>query len=163
VKTALAAPGAEQAFANVVGWINLCGILRGTPMTEWLLSRHPGAVLNRLYHRLRGWSLGFLEELRYGPGTPLDFDLNLPPHIRMVSVIGFPLREHLHRGISRRCHRRLTPLGPNDGGVVLADVCALPGLVYPLWGADHYLQPRDTDVRELVRALLQYMAETLRP
>src|SRR5439155_19556036 len=62
--------------------------------------------------------------------------------MQMVSVVGFPLREHMSNGVARRCHHRLMPLGPNDGGLVLADVCAQPGLLYPLWGADHYLRPK---------------------
>jgi hypothetical protein len=161
VKAALAAPGAERAFKNVAAWISLCGILDGTPMADWLLSRAPGAVLMRLYSRLRGQNRAFLHDLRYGAGRPLDFALRLPPHLQLISIVGFPLREHLHRAVARRCHRRLTALGPNDGALVLADVCALPGLVYPLWGADHYLQPK-TDVRELVAAILQYLDETLR-
>jgi hypothetical protein len=161
VKMALAEPDAESAFKNVVAWISLCGILDGTPIAEWLLSRSPGAVLSRLYYRLRGQSTSFLPDLLYGPGQTLDFALRLPAHVRLISVIGFPLREHLDRGIARRCHRRLTPLGPNDGGLVLADVCALPGLVYPIWGADHYLQPK-SGVNELVAAILQDLDETLR-
>ncbi|HEX4965707.1 MAG TPA: hypothetical protein VF173_33155 [Thermoanaerobaculia bacterium] len=161
VKVALREAGAARAFENVVAWINLCGILDGTPMAEWLLSWNPGAVLNRLYQRLRGQSLAFLPEMLYGPGQTLDFPLRLPAHVQMISIVGFPLREHLSRGIARRCHRRLTPLGPNDGGLVLADVCALPGFVYPLWGADHYLQPK-SGVRELVGAILRYLDETLK-
>lgn len=161
VKAALAVPGAEHAFKNVAAWISLCGILDGTPMADWLLSRAPGALLIRLVNRLRGQNRDFLHDLRYGAGRPLDFALPLPPHVRLISIVGFPLREHLERAIARRCHRRLTALGPNDGALVLADVCALPGLVYPLWGADHYLQPK-TDVRELVAAILQYLDETLR-
>jgi hypothetical protein len=162
VKMALAEPEAERAFENVVAWISLCGILDGTPMAEWLLSPwNPGAVLGRLYYRLRGQPTSFLPDLLYGPGRTLDFPLRLPAHLRLVSIVGFPLREHLDRGIARRCHRRLTPLGPNDGGLVLADVCALPGLVYPIWGADHYLQPK-SGVNELVAAILQDLGESLR-
>lgn len=162
VKMALAEPDADRAFENVRVWISLCGILDGTPMAEWLLSPwNPGAVLSRLYYWLRRQPTGFLPEVRYGPGQTLDFPLRLPAHVRLISVVGFPLREHLDRGISRRCHRRLTPLGPNDGGLVLADVCALPGLVYPIWGADHYLQPK-SGVNELVAAILQDLDESLR-
>ncbi|HEX5716774.1 MAG TPA: hypothetical protein VF179_11495 [Thermoanaerobaculia bacterium] len=160
VKMALAEPDAERAFRNVAAWISLCGILDGTPMADWLLSRSPGAVLIRLYHRLRGQSTDFLRDLRYGPGSTLDFPLGLPRHIRLISIVGFPLQEHLTRRVSRRCHGRLSALGPNDGGLILADVCALPGLLYPIWGADHYLQPKQ-DVRALVRAILQYLDETL--
>jgi hypothetical protein len=162
VKMALAEPDAGRAFENVAAWISLCGILDGTPMAEWLLSPwNPGAVLSRLYYRLRGQPTSFLPDLRHGSGQTLDFPLRLPEHVRLISVVGFPLREHLNRGISRRCHRRLTPLGPNDGGLVLADVCALPGLVFPIWGADHYLQPK-SGVNELVAAILQDLDESLR-
>ncbi len=141
VKTALAGPDAGRAFRNVVAWVSLCGILDGTLMADWLLSPSPGAVAVRLFYRLRGKSTAFLRDLRYRSGGPLDQPLRLPSSIRLISVVGFPLREHLTRRASRRCHRRLAHLGPNDGALVLADVCALPGLVYPVWGADHYLQP----------------------
>jgi hypothetical protein len=160
VKMALAEPDAASAFKNVAAWVNLCGILNGTPMAEWLLSRNPAALLNRLYYTLRGQGLGFLRDLRYGSGCPLDFQLQLPQNFRMITIAGFPLREHLSNALARRCHRRLAHLGPNDGSLVLADVCALPGLLYPIWGADHYLRPQ-TDVRQLVLAVLQYLGEEL--
>ncbi len=170
VKVALAEPDAEHAFRNVVAWISLCGILDGTRMADWLLSWSPGAVLIRLYYwlycGLRGKSTAFVNDLRYckggtgGSAGPLARPLRLPAHIRLISVVGFPLREHLTRRVSRRCHDRLAPFGPNDGALILADVCALPGLLYPLWGADHYLQP-DRDVGVLVRAILGYLDETL--
>jgi hypothetical protein len=174
VKLALAEPGAAEAFANVQAWVNLCGTLDGTPMVDWLFSWRPPAVLTRLYYRLRGPGVGFLRELRYDPGRALGGALRLPPHLSMISVVGFPLRAHLGRGIARRCHRRLGPLGPNDGALVLADVCAKPGLVYPIWGADHYLQPPPAPdppppvgepappVRRLIGAILRFAAESTR-
>jgi hypothetical protein len=163
VKMALAEPDALSAFKNVAAWVNLCGILNGTQMAEWLLSRNPAALLNRLYYTLRGQGLGFLRDLGYGPGQPLDCDLQLPEHVRMVTIAGFPLREHLSSALARRCHRRLTHLGPNDGSLILSDVCVLPGLIYPIWGADHYLRPQtpQTDVHQLVLAVLQYLDEEL--
>jgi hypothetical protein len=160
VKMALAEPDAAAAFKNVAAWVNLCGILNGTPMAGWLLSRDPVALLNRLYYTIRGQGLGFLRDLGYGPGQPLDCPLQLPPHIRMVTIAGFPLQEHLTSALARRCHRRLTHLGPNDGSLILSDVCALPGLLYPIWGADHYLRPK-TDVNQLVLSVLQYLDEEL--
>jgi len=160
IKLALAEPDAERAFARVAGWINLCGILDGTPVADLLLSRRPDAVLLRVFLRLRGRSPAFLRDLRYGPGGLQDVELRLPPHIQLISIVGFPLREHLTRRISRRCHAHLARHGPNDGGVILSDVCALPGLLYPIWGADHFLQPK-TDVRPLMAAILQDLGATL--
>ncbi|HVT57030.1 MAG TPA: hypothetical protein VHR45_01405 [Thermoanaerobaculia bacterium] len=159
VKMALAEADAAGAFSRVAVWLNLCGTLTGTPLAEWLLSQERGAVLTRFYYRLRGQSLSFLGDLRYGAGSPLDFELRLPPHLRLINIVGFPLREHLAHGISRRSHRRLSALGPNDASLVLADVCALPGLVFPIWGADHYLQPKG-DVRQLIAGILQFLDES---
>jgi len=159
VKLALAEADAAGAFAQVAAWLNLCGTLTGTPLAEWLLSQERGAVLTRFYHRLRGQSLGFLGDLRYAPGSLLDCELRLPPRLRLINVVGFPLREHLEHGISRRSHRRLAVLGPNDASLVLADVCALPGLLFPVWGADHYLRPKG-DVGRLIGGILQFLDET---
>jgi hypothetical protein len=160
VKVALAQPEAAAAFRNVVGWVNLCGTMDGTPMAAWLRSSSAFATLIRAYYRLRRLSLDFMDDLRCGPGSPLDFELRLPAHIHMISVVGFPQREHLTNFVARRCHQLMTPLGPNDCGLVLADFCDQPGLIYPLWGADHYLRPK-ADIRQLVVALLRYLAEEL--
>lgn len=161
IKMALSQPGAAAAFQHVVGWINLCGILDGTPNAEWLFSGGVFAKLVRTYYNALGQNLEFVRDLRRGPGHPLDFELQLPAHLRMVTVVGFPLREHLSSFIARHCHRKLAALGPNDCGLVLSDVCAQPGLLYPLWGADHYLRP-NSGVQDLIVALMEYMIEELR-
>lgn len=156
VKLALRQPGAAEAFQRVAAWINLCGILSGTPMADWMLSRHPGAVLNRLYYRVLGVSLDFLGDLRRSPGGLLEAEVEIPAHLRMISVVGFPQRRHLTSAMARRCHRRLAVHGPNDGVILLADACALPGLIYPVWGADHYLRSGE-DMQQLLRAILAYL------
>ncbi len=157
LKTALARPDAAQVFERVVGWVNLCGILDGTPMADWLLSPDLLARANRFVHRIRGRSLDFLTDMRRFPGCALDFPLTLPAHLRGVHVVGFPLRRHLRNGLARRCHARLEAFGPNDGSILLADAPHWPGQLCPVWGADHYLRPR-TDERPLLAALLRTFA-----
>jgi hypothetical protein len=154
LKTALARPDAARAFERVVGWVNLCGILDGTPMADWLLSPHLLARANRFVYRIRGRSLDFLHDMRRFPGCSLDFPLTLPAHLRAVHVVGFPLRRHLRNGLARRSHARLESFGPNDGSILLADTPSWPGHLCPVWGADHYLRPR-TNERPLLAALLR--------
>jgi hypothetical protein len=89
----------------------------------------------------------------------LDFPLVLHGHVKLINVVGFPLQRHFTSAVLQRFQRRIAHLGPSDGLVPLADVCALPGLVYPVWGADHNLRP-DWDIRRLVAALAFYLAET---
>jgi hypothetical protein len=162
VKTALALPGGRPAFRQVTHWISLSGLVNGTPLVPWLFSSRLRVLWFRLLFWWRRYDFTVLPELARGPGTPLDFALELPEHLRAIHVIGFPLREHLTNALARRCHRRLAHHGPNDGaGILLADALSLPGLVYPVWGADHYLRPSGQDLRPLARKLLLHVRDEL--
>jgi hypothetical protein len=142
MKLALAEPDAAETFRRVRAWISLSGIYYGTPLITWLFRQWWRLPLIRLFFWRRGYEFGALRQLERGPGKLLDFDLRPPGHLRIIHVIGFPLARHLSTPLVRRGYRRLSPLGPNDGGpILLADVARLPGLVYPVWGADHYLRP----------------------
>lgn len=157
IKLALREPDAAEAFERVDCWINLCGILSGTPLSEWLLSWQVEAALSRMYYRMLGVSVEFVRDLRRDAGGPLDCELKLPAHLQLISVAGFPLRRHMTSGLGRRCYDRASPNGPNDGVIILQDVCALPGLLYPIWGADHLLRS-GTDMDRMMAALLRYVA-----
>src|SRR5581483_2633428 len=141
-------------FRRVAGWINLCGILDGTPMADWLLSPTWLARAHRFVYRIRGRSLDFLEDMQRFPGGPLDFPLTLPDGLRAIHVLGFPLKRRLRNGLARRCHARLESHGPNDGSIILADALAWPGQLCPVWAADHYLRPPEGE-RPLLAALFR--------
>jgi len=162
IKVALAEPGAADAFRKVAFWINLSGLLSGTPLVDWLFARRLRRLAVRLLFWWRGFDFSVVPELAYGPGTPLAAPLRLPDHLRAIHVVGFPLERHLTNRLARRCYRRVRPLGPNDGaGILLADVGQWPGFVVPVWGADHYLRPAGLDVRSLARRLLLYVRHEL--
>jgi hypothetical protein len=160
VKAALAQPGAADAFRPVAAWLNLSGMPDGTPLANWLFQRKLMTLACKAMFWWKGLDFAVNRQLAWGPGAVLDFPLELPCHVRLINVVGFPLHRHLTSSVLRRFRRRIAPLGPNDGFVLLADACALPGLVYPVWGADHNLRPA-WDIRRLVAALAYYLAETL--
>ena len=142
LKRALARPGAHRAFAHVHLWVSFSGIVQGTPLIAWLRARP-----------LRWWGVHFLLWWRRHPrGTLLDLRdepnailsawPELPEHLRLVHICGVPLRRHLQHRWASRAYDRLAALGPNDGGgVLLGTLSRVPGIVCPIWGADHYLQP----------------------
>ena len=131
------------AFDSVAAWVSLSGMVQGTPLVEWLRTRRLRWWIVRLMLWWRGHSRQTLEDLRHGPGAPLSAWPALPAHLDVVHVCGFPLRRHLAHPWAPRAYERLAPLGPNDGGgILLADTLTLPGIVCPVWGADHYLAPR---------------------
>jgi len=161
VKMALAEPDAADAFRNVVAWLNVGGTLRGSPMAAWLLRRPWFAMVYRLLFWLRGQDFGFVRELNRVPGCQLHRDVAPPEHIRVIHVVAFPLRRHIRDARTRRWHRRLSLFGPNDGAMVLTDACCQPGLILPVWGADHYFDSR-CDQESIVAALLQHVDAELK-
>jgi hypothetical protein len=128
-------------------------------MVSYLLARPWLTLIYRAIFWWRGQDFSFIRELVRAPGSALDFELAVPSQVRVISVLGFPLSRHVRSRRSRRSHRRLSRYGPNDGATILSDCCCLPGLVLPVWGADHYL---DSPYRpeQLLRAILQYLGET---
>jgi hypothetical protein len=160
VKIALATAEAREAFHNVVAWLNVGGTVFGSPTATWLLDRPWLAIVYRSLFAWRGQDFRFIQELARSPGGPLDRPVAAPAHLRIIHVAGFPLRCHIRERRSRRWHRRLSRYGPNDGATLLADCCAPPGLIFPVWGADHYLNAR-WNADALVTALLQYLGEDL--
>lgn len=142
VKQALARPDATAAFAHVTTWISFSGVVQGTPLVRWLKDRPWRWWGVSLLLRWHGHRMEALRDLRHGRDTPLHTWPVLPPHLRIVHVCGCPLRRHLRHRWAARAYERLAPLGPNDGGgVLLGDLSGVPGIVCPIWGADHYLEP----------------------
>jgi hypothetical protein len=142
LKFALQQLGPDHGDIRIEAWISLSGISTGTPLVRWLRRRPWRWAGVWLLLQLRGQRIAVLRELDRGPGTPLSAWPPTPPHMQIVHVHGFPLERHLAHPWARRAWRRLAPLGPNDGGgVLLSDVAQWPGVVVPLWGIDHYMQP----------------------
>ena len=142
VKRALALANAKHAFARVRLWVSFSGIVQGTPLIAWLRTRPLRWWGVRLLLWLRRHPRGTLDDLLDGPGSTLATWPALPEHLRIVHICGVPLRQHLQHRWAPRAYDRLAPLGPNDGGgVLLGALSNVPGIVCPIWGADHYLQP----------------------
>jgi hypothetical protein len=163
VRMALARPDLTRAFRNVRVWINLSGIVFGTPLVGWFL----GCVHRRWFVRFLCWRHRYpfaaVQELDRHADGPLGGEFALPPNLPVIHLVGLPLASHLSSKLSRKTHARLASWGPSDGGgTLLGDICRLPGMIYPVWGADHYMQPR-SDVRPLIGQLLGYACQDLQP
>jgi hypothetical protein len=142
MKRALALPDAAHAFAHVQLWVSLSGIVQGTPLVAWLRARPLRWWSVRMALWLRRHPAGTLNDLTQEAGAPLATWPRLPDHLRIVHICGVPLRQHLSHPSAPIAYDRLAPLGPNDGGgVLLGSLSNVPGIVCPVWGADHYLQP----------------------
>jgi hypothetical protein len=158
LKYALSLPGAAELFRNVNAWISISGMCQGTPLAGWLRRQRLLRLGVRFVLWWRGQRYSSIEELRHEADGPLARWPELPSHMKVIHMVGFPLRRHLAHPFALRGYERIASHGPNDGcGFLLGEVVNLPGVVYPIWGADHYLQAI-WDVGPLQRILLEAMA-----
>ncbi|HBI44619.1 MAG TPA: hypothetical protein DDY78_17480 [Planctomycetales bacterium] len=157
VRALLARLDAPELLRRVVAWVDLAGLFHGTPLVGWQRSRPIRWPLTRLLLWWKGYAVAALSDIDRAACPPWPEALARASHLKVIHVVGLPLRRHLALPLSRRCHRRLAPLGPNDGASLLGDVLALPGLIYPVWGADHFLRPAGRDMGELVARILTYL------
>ena len=142
-----------DAFARVPAWVSVSGLPLGTPSLEMVMSNPLRAVFVRLMCALKRWRLDRLRDLlRYRP----DSIPALPAHLQLIQLAAFPLQSHFNDRRSRRLHRQLASLGPNDGFATLAPLAELPGMLYPMWGADHYLNGRP-DFDERIRNFFHFV------
>jgi hypothetical protein len=154
VVMALRHTSAQYAFANVCGWVSVSGMVHGTPLVAWLKQHRLRTLGVHLWLWVRRQRFAALAELSRGQNGPLDAEIVLPKNLRAIQVVGFPLSTHLRHPWAPRGYERLSPLGPNDGGgILLGDLTRWPGLIYPVWGADHYLRP-EWDVESTLRNIL---------
>lgn len=145
-----------EVTRKVRAWINVCGLVHGTPLVDEVLD---GPWWRRLAIRafLARWRADFelIRELRHGPGSPLAARATALEGVYVVNVVACPLSKHVTGSIARR-HRQLARLGPNDGSTLLTDAIVDGGVVYPVWGADHYFRTPHAPV--LIRRILLHLA-----
>jgi hypothetical protein len=162
IKVALRHARATEAFKDVVAWINVGGITNGSPIVTWIHSKRVPTLIAKLLFWWRGRNLQFLSDLDRRAKMPLDFTLRTPKHMKVIHVVGFPLKRHLSTKHSRIWHRRLIEYGPSDAATILIDSCKLPGVVFPIWGADHYSVDK-VDWDKLTLSVLLYLEKELDP
>lgn len=126
----------EAAFAGdpalasrVAAWIDLVGLLEGTPLTE------PGVA--EAERRTLGLPEATAQSISRGALFPQR--ASLPPEVIAVHVAGFPTVATVSQA-ARPGFERLRAFGPNDGFLLLDGFLRAPGRVLVLPAADHYLR-----------------------
>lgn len=147
VRHVLARERGHPAFHCIRAWVSVSGLPFGTPTFEMVLSRPISRAFFGAWFWLRRWKLQKVRELLlHRPAAPFE----LPEHMQFVQIAAFPRQADLVDRRSMRLRRRIASFGPNDGFAVLTELAALPGSLYPLLGADHYLRgASDLDARIL--------------
>ncbi len=119
---------------RVVIWVDLVGVLEGTPLLD---GGGESSRIARLFMSQRAVrSLSHRVRSR-----AVDSDA-FPPETRAVHLAAFP-RIGDFSVAGRPAFELLRPDGPNDGYVMLDSYLRAPGRVLVVAGSDHYLRPSD--------------------
>lgn len=153
VHMALAELLAPRALDAVAGWVNIGGILQGSPIVEHLLEwpQRPFFELGVLW---KGWPREAVVSLGTTLGRARFARLRLDPRIPIVDYVGVPLSGQVGPH-ARYNYGVLARKGPNDGLTLLADALAPGSRVVIALGADHFFQVPHIDRKTV--ALMQLM------
>jgi hypothetical protein len=163
--------GAETAMAlgtvlrpdethHVRAWINVCGILHGTPLSDEAAAK-PLLARLRLRRHAGTTDLTGALSLTRGRSERRFRRLSLPEHILVVNYIAVPLSCHITQE-TEVGYRTLRAYGPNDGRGVLTDQIVPGTPIITEFGSDHYFRGNGVHSKAaaLVEAVLAYERDT---
>ncbi|PUB79749.1 MAG: hypothetical protein DBP01_17880 [gamma proteobacterium symbiont of Ctena orbiculata] len=152
----------EQKQGDIVAWLNLGGILQGSPIVDhyqmwyrhWLLT-------------LATWHKGWDKEAILSMGTKRSrkryAHLQIDPDILVINYLGIPLSGQISR-YSGENYPILRSEGPNDGLTLLTDAIAPNSQTIVAMGSDHFFaeDPRiDQKTVALMKLLITYLEKGL--
>ncbi len=132
---------------RVALWIDLVGLIAGTPLTDPGIAPEEIAALGLPAPTARSMSAA---------ARALSARAPLPASVRAVHVVGFPTSGAISPA-AQAGFERLRPFGPNDGFLLLETFLHAPGRVLAVRDADHYL--RVADVQPQLLALLSALLD----
>jgi hypothetical protein len=157
-----AAPAArtvnQPAARSVVAWVNLGGLLRGTPLADFALT-WPARWLVRLLVLPDG-SFEGIESLATERSARRRSGLRLPAHVLPINVVAIPLSGQVSAP-AKSGYSGLRVQGPNDGLTFVTGAISADGVTIPELGADHHFRTPDIEAKALAlaRALTQHARE----
>jgi len=143
---------------GVYAWINVGGVIDGTPLADHWTS-FPHNLFARLAFLFNGWQYASLVDLRMDRSAERLADIQLPAHLVVVNYLAVPMGSQVSAGARKR-YRLLSRFGPSDGLAPLASTSVSGGITIVELGADHYFLTVDISLRALAltRVVQRYLA-----
>ncbi len=137
---------------QVVAWMNLGGILQGSPLIDYL-QKWPRSWLFEAVRRFKGWDKQEILSMSAANCRARFKRLTIPDHILVINYLGLSLSGGLSK-YSRDKYPILSEQGPNDGLTLLADIIAPRSITIVAPGSDHFFN-EDPDINIKTVALAQ--------
>jgi hypothetical protein len=146
----------ERERRSVKAWLNLGGVLQGSPLVDFVVAK---PWLFNLIVWFQGWENEAILSMATRQSRERFSRLHIGAGILVVNYLGVPLSGQLSR-YSRDQYPILRPNGPNDGLTLLADAIAPDSLTIVALGSDHFFA-EDPRINEKTVALMKLMLTEL--
>jgi hypothetical protein len=142
----------ENELSSIKVWLNIGGILRGTPFIDYFEKR-PQRWLFNAYIWFKGFDKEAILSMGTAPSRSRFARLQLGSDIVVINYMGIPLSGQLSQ-YSGTGYRMLRSDGPNDGLALLTDEIAPGSLTVVALGNDHFLA-EDPEIDKKTVALIE--------
>jgi hypothetical protein len=141
----------------VKAWLNIGGVLQGSPLADSALC-WPKRWFVKLIFLFKGWDFACVESMTTERSRARFKQLNIPKHILVINYIGIPLSGDITIR-ARDGYLDLQSEGPNDGLVLITDEMAPDSITIAELGLDHYFLDPDINIKTLAlaRTIINYL------
>jgi hypothetical protein len=147
----------DRSIQHVAAWVNIGGLLHGTPLADFALT-WPVCWLVQIA-LLPDGSFAGIRSVSVAASQKRYQQLHVPNNILVVNFVGIPLSRQISVQ-ARAGYALLRSYGPNDGITLLTDAIDQSGVTIPVLGADHYFRVADIEAKSLAlsRTIVRYLS-----
>ena len=142
----------EKERSSIKAWLNLGGILQGSPLVDYSQKR-PQRWWFDFVVWYKGWDKKAIRSMGTTASRKRFSRLQLDSDIVVLNYMGIPLSGQLSQN-AEAGYRILRSYGPNDGLALLTDAIAPDSLTVVALGNDHYFA-EDPEIDKKTAALMK--------
>ena len=142
----------ERERDSIKAWVNLGGILQGSPYIDHIQGL-PQSLMFNVVVLIEGWDKEAILSMGTRPSRKRFSRLKLDTDMLVINYMGIPLSGQLSQH-SKDKYPILRSGGPNDGLTLLADMIAPNSLTIVALGSDHYFA-EDPEIDKKTIALIK--------
>jgi hypothetical protein len=145
-------------LTHVKAWLNLGGILQGSPVLDQVASGPKGWIFSAVIW-FKGWPRSSFDSMQVAVSRERFATLSVPPSIAIYNYLGLSLSGHIS-DFARDKYAMMREDGPNDGLTLLPDIIAPRSLSILSPTTDHFFA-QDPEIDRKTLALLVTILERI--
>ncbi len=148
-----------EETTHILGWINVVGTPRGTPLADEFTDPPLRCITKTLLWVKHLGTIEAIDSMRADVrGAAFARTPALPPHLAILNYVAVPLSGHILEA-NESGYKRLRKYGPNDGVTLVRDAILEGHPTLGAMGFDHHLKEPNQREKSLavLRAMFRYI------